>query len=389
MDPYKERNFHKNKDRSFKITPVLAKIWFFDILFLYVAKLLIKILKSISRKGKNNTGRLVIICLHRLGDTVFCIPAIDGIYKCYNDFKVTIISYPETKRILEIKYNRDNIVTLDKTEFIFQRRFAKKSNRKVVKELNPEIIFDLTGNPASASLLLNTGARQIIGTNLPYFENLYSIFVPIRKVPHYMDIYLDVLRKVKPEFNGYTYEFEKMFNKKDKIVVHPFAIRKAKEWSLRKFIKLAYRLNTKYEVSIISPPDFIEEDIVDELNSLGLEFQITNTINELIDKIKTASVFISNDSGPIYIANLLGKPTFTIYGPTNPKFSLPFGKYHKYYQKKLSCTAKEEKVCFTLGGINCPSQECIHQITIEEIENSVTDFLSGLGILSKDEIQNQ
>ena len=180
-------------------------------------------MRIFSGKSENITKRLVIICLHRLGDTVFCIPAIEGIIESYKNYDITVVSYPETKSILEIKYKSDQIITLDKNHFILQRRIAKAKNRKIIKELKPEIIFDLTGDPSSASLILNTGAREIIGTNLPYFEKIYSTFVPIRKTPHYIDIYLDVLRAVKPDYIGYSYEFECKFNPNGKIIIHPFA----------------------------------------------------------------------------------------------------------------------------------------------------------------------
>jgi ADP-heptose:LPS heptosyltransferase len=124
-----------------------------------------------------------------------------------------------------------------------------------------------------------------------------------------------------------------------------------------------------------------------EIKSLELEIQITNNVDELIEKTKHACLFISNDSGPCYIANILGKPTFTIYGPTNPNFSLPFGENHKYYKKELSCSAKEEKVCFTLGGIYCPSYECLNLITVDEVEYSINSFIKLLGIEEKNNNQ--
>ncbi len=383
MDPLKERNFHKSKDSSFKVTLVLGRLYFLNNLLLYAAKLFLIMVRVFTSKRKNNTKRLLILCLHRLGDTVFCIPAIEGIFECYNNYDITIMSYLDTKSILELKYNSNKIVAVSKNDFILQRRFAKTNIRNIIKELKPEIIFDLTGNPASASLILNSGARKIIGINLAYFEYLYSTFTPIRTSPHYIDIYIDVLKSVKPHYTGYSYEFKNNSSPNDKILIHPFAIRKAKEWSLQKFIELADRLNNKYKVCIISPPNFIDDDILSEIKSLELEIQITSTVDELIKKTKDACLFISNDSGPSYIANLLGKPTFTIYGPTNPKFSLPFGENHRYFQKELSCSAKEEKVCFTLGGINCPSYECLNLITVDEIEDSVNSFIKHLDIKEK------
>ncbi|MGB5892691.1 MAG: glycosyltransferase family 9 protein [Ignavibacteriaceae bacterium] len=257
----------------------------------------------------------------------------------------------------------------------------------VIKNLIPEVIIDLTGNPASASLIFASGAKTVIGFNLEYFKKLYTSFIPIRKSPHFMDIYKDLLKKTLPKYKTYSYEFETNFDTSGKILILPFAIRKAKEWDLHKFIQLGKRLNKKYEVCLIAPPNFMDDDIINEIKSLNLEIEITNTVNELIAKTKGASLFISNDSGPIYIANLLGKPTFTIYGPTNPKFSLPFGESHKFYQKILPCSADKEKVCYTLGGIYCPSKECMNLITVDEIEDSINSFIKLLRIEEKNNNQ--
>lgn len=383
MNPAKERKFFEATDKSFKITLVLTQVKLINKFAIFLTNLFLLIFQSIFVWSKNNTKNLVIICLHRLGDTVFSIPTIEGIYSSFRDHNVFIVSYPDTKSILELKFNSDKIVTINKEDFIFQRRFAKRKGRKVVKNLSPEIILDLTGTPASASLIIASGSKRVIGLNLEYFKKLYTSFIPIRKSPHFMDIYRDVLKQTVPEYKKYSYEFETNFDTSGKILILPFAIRKSKEWELHKFIQLGKRLDKKYEVCLIAPPNFIDDDIINELRSLNLEIEITNTVIELIEKIKEASLFISNDSGPIYIANLLGKPTFTIYGPTNPKFSLPFGERHQFYQKILPCSADKEKVCFTLGGINCPSYECLNLITVDEIEDSVNSFIKHLDIEEK------
>jgi len=383
LDPVKERNFHKSKDSSLKLTLILKRIRILDYLLRIITNFSITLVQLILRKQSNDSKQLLIICLHRLGDTVFCIPAIKGIYDCYKEYEICILCYPESKSILEIKFKNENIITVDRNDFYFQRRIAKKSCRKTVNDLKPEIIFDLTGDPSSASLIINSKAKEVIGTNLQYFQKLYTSFVTVRTKPHYMDIYLDVLRAVKPDYDKYSYQFESNYNPKDKIVIHPFAIREAKEWNLEKYIKLAERLRNNYNVCLIAPPNFIEEEVLYEVKQLRINVKVTKSLGELISIIEKASLFIANDSGPTYIASLMGKPTFIIYGPTNPKFSLPFGVNHKYYRKELSCSAKDEKICFTLGGINCPSYECMNLITVDEIEDSVNNFIKYLGIEKK------
>ena len=384
MNPLNERNFHTKKDSSFKITAILERSKLINALVQALFNLIFKAVRTFLTKKNEDSGELVIFNFHRLGDTVFTIPALSGIYKCYENYNITILCFPESESILKIKFKDANIITVDKNNFSLQRKFAKPEIRKLVNKLNAEIIFDITGDPASASLLLNSSAKKIIGINLPYFKKLYTTFVPIRKKPHYMDIYLDVLKAAKPGFNDYSYDFSSSFSAEGKILVHPFAIRKSKEWNLYKYIELSKRLSKNYNVSIVSPPHFIDDDVLEEIKSSGLNYKITNSIDELIETTKDASLFISNDSGPVYIASLLGKPTFAVYGPTNPKYSLPFGKNHKYFRKTLSCSPIDERVCFTLGGIYCPSYECLNSISVDEVELAVKEFIGEVGIEEKE-----
>jgi ADP-heptose:LPS heptosyltransferase len=97
----------------------------------------------------------------------------------------------------------------------------------------------------------------------------------------------------------------------------------------------------------------------------------------LIIKIKECSAFIGNDSGPIYIASLLDKPTFTLFGPTNPEFSLSSGEHHRYIAKSLKCSpAKNTQYCFTQAGQNgCPAFECMNLLGLDEVNRCIRLFL--------------
>lgn len=173
-------------------------------------------------------------------------------------------------------------------------------------------------------------------------------------------------------------------NQINKIFIHPFAIRNAKEWNLRKYICLAEYLKENYSVEIIAPPNFLADDVRDEIVGKEIPVTITKSIGHLIKKIRECNLFISNDTGPLYIANLLGKATFTIYGPTNPEFSLPFGKYHRYAQKRLVCSPEEgHQFCFTLAGIYCPAYECMNQLSFDEVKVSVSSFINELELQLK------
>jgi ADP-heptose:LPS heptosyltransferase len=319
-----------------------------------------------------------------LGDTVFSIPAITEIFDNFDGYRKYILTLKETEDILRIKFEDENVTAISRSEIKYHGRLISKKVHRIIRNLNPSYIIDLTGTPASASLIFNKPAAKKVGTNLTYFKNVYTHFVPKRTEPHFIDNYLDIARLIIPNLpKASNYQFISDFNANDRIIIHPFAIRKAKEWNFKRFIELAVRLNEFYPVEIVFPGNFVAEDIYKDLESIGLHCKITDSINDLISEIRQASLFISNDSGPTYIAALLGKPTFTIYGPTNPDYSLPFGKFHTYFQNKILCTANQEMYCFTYGGIECPSNECMNSISVDAIETKVVEFAEKLKISKK------
>jgi 3-deoxy-D-manno-octulosonic-acid transferase/heptosyltransferase-1 len=200
-----------------------------------------------------------------------------------------------------------------------------------------------------------------------------------------MDIYLDVVSIKVPGINRKLYKtFPKNINQSGGILIHPFAGWKAKEWNLWKFIKLAEILNKKYKVCLIALDTTYSVDFIRELRDKQIELVRTESLSDLIGIIKKCSAFVGNDSGPLNIATLLGKPTFAIYGPTNPDYHLPLGNHHDYLRKEIRCVpVNNDKYCFTNGGRNCPSNECIEQLSITEILNKLEFFLLKIGINRK------
>jgi ADP-heptose:LPS heptosyltransferase len=356
-----------------EIIKKLEKIKIFNSFLEFISNALLLIIRKLIRKNSN--GNIIIISLHRLGDTVFTIPAIKVVYEYYSNEKIYILTFPNNKDIYNLIFNDEFIIPLGQTNLFWGARIALKNARDILKSLHPRIIFDLTGNITSASLIVTSKAKEIVGMNTKYCTTIYDVFVPIRSKPHLIDRYLDVVKAYLPiEGTNLPKEFPVNFRSNGKILIHPFAGWKAKEWNLNKFIELSSLLNEEYQVELVSAEGLISDDVLAEIKRRQLKLSFTRTISELIRLIKECSLFVSNDSGPLYIANLLGKATYSIYGPTNPEFSVPFGKYHNYVQKKLLCSPDITQYCFTNAGINCPSYECMNLLEVKEVYNNLLCF---------------
>jgi len=387
MNAIRERNYFNYLDKSFKATLFLEKHPSIKSIIIKILFFILNNIRKIYSRKTNSSRVIVIIDILRLGDTVFSMPAIMEIYNYYKNYKIFIICYNETKDILSVKFNNDDIIPIDKWDFWFKRKIAKNSVRRKIASLNPQVIFDFTGQITSASMIFNSRAEAIIGTNLIYFKGIYDKFTEYRQEPKFIDIYFDVIRLTIPFISksNNNFIFTNNFDRESKILIHPFAIRSSKEWGLRKFVQLAIKLKKKYRVELICPIGFITNSVKEEIINNGLSILETNSIKELINELKNCSLFICNDSGPIYIAALLGKATFTIYGPTNYKYSLIDGNTHKFIRRELTCTPIKDKACFTLEGIYCPSYECLESLSFDDVTNEILNFANELR-LKKQEI---
>ncbi|MGA9294593.1 MAG: glycosyltransferase family 9 protein, partial [Ignavibacteriaceae bacterium] len=198
--------------------------------------------------------------------------------------------------------------------------------------------------------------------------------------PHLMDLYLDVVKLfVKTDNENEVKYFRKSIDYSGYILIHPFAGWKSKEWDFHKFINLCLLISDFHKCKLVIPKETLNEDILNLVKTKNISILITETINELIEAIKGAFIVIGCDSGTVYIASLLGKPTFTIYGPTNPRFSLPFGKHHDYIYKETIYSPKyDEQYGYGLAGYFTPSIDFMSSLSVDEVFGKILKFIDNL-----------
>ncbi|MBK7629704.1 MAG: glycosyltransferase family 9 protein [Ignavibacteriales bacterium] len=345
--------------------------------FLY---LLFKLIRIIKKRSNNNLETIAIIVFHKLGDSVFVLPALKKIIEEHSNKRIYIFCYRDTQNIYEKVITGVKYVILDKSNFLFDGRFASKESRRLLKSINPSTIVDLTGTIVSASLVFNSNANHILGINEPYYKAIYDDYHAIRKSPHLTDIYLDAIYNFCLTTDR-NYDSYPIRNKRNgDIFIQPFAGWPAKEWSFIKFLELYKRLNVENECAFIVPKSSIKSDVYKQMIDDEIRVIETESISHFINLLDRCKLFISNDSGPLQIAALYGVPTLSIYGPTNPKFHMPIGSLHRFVRKKIKCTPIDTKYCFTFGGRYCPHYDCLVLLSTDEIFNKAREILVDITI---------
>jgi ADP-heptose:LPS heptosyltransferase len=109
------------------------------------------------------------------------------------------------------------------------------------------------------------------------------------------------------------------------------------------------------------------------------------TLSEVMEIICHAQFYIGLDSGLMHIAAALNKPTFTIWGASNPVlygYEWMDAKKHKVVSLNLICAPCSSWIkpntSRVSNPLNCPDFKCIKDIYVEKVTTELDDFMKNI-----------
>ena len=92
------------------------------------------------------------------------------------------------------------------------------------------------------------------------------------------------------------------------------------------------------------------------------------TLEQLIDELRTCRLLLTNDTGTMHLAALLGVPVVAIFGSTEPRLTAPLGKEHIVLRHQVECSP-----CFLR---ECPIDfRCMKAVSAQEVVDAVLSIL--------------
>lgn len=92
------------------------------------------------------------------------------------------------------------------------------------------------------------------------------------------------------------------------------------------------------------------------------------TLDELISDLRDCRVLLTNDTGTMHLAALLGVPVVAIFGSTEPALTSPLGDRHVIVRRHVECSP-----CFLR---ECPIDfRCMKEVTTQEVVNAMMSIL--------------
>lgn len=341
--------------------------------------------------------KILIVNLGGIGDILLSAPALKAIRKRYEKASISLLVVPRAHEIVSGMSYIDRI-------FLFDTVFTSRgilANLKTLLKLKRER-FDLAVNmrtlvSASSALKMKVlldiikprvkAGRDTAGRGSYFdikveetdlgdkYEMEYDIDTAIalgaetadRSLS--FDIAEDDTTKVKAALiEGGIFE-------DDIIVVVNLGGKPSHKWGIENFIKTIEGINKRVRCKFVITGENRDRFLADKIEAVS-GIKVLNTAGKLSLKelgalIKTAGLFISNDTGPIHIAAIMKTPLVAIFGPG----------YLKRYDPRSICdravVLHGEVSCAPCNKAWCLKLSCLKKVLPEDVVRASLLLLVG------------
>ncbi|MFQ5480316.1 MAG: glycosyltransferase family 9 protein [Thermodesulfobacteriota bacterium] len=362
--------------------------------FVYLS---LRILKSLD---KRRTGiedfrpeavqSILLVACTAIGDTLLSTPAIRAVRKRYPKARIIAFFNSKNEELFSNNPNIDGVISY----YGGWKRFF--STIKALRKHSFDLALILHGNePQATPLCYLSGARFIL--KIPN-DNRFNFLLSNREaLVRRGELGHGILTRLQtaalagcPE-DGVRMEL--FFEKRDLLGADAFlastdtrakgdilvgfqpgASTVSRQWFPERFIELGKKiLSTHPEYRIIltgSPSErALCENIKTKIGQRAFVAAGSLPLREAAALIKRLNVLVTGDTGPMHIAITVGTPVVALYAAADSACSGPL------YDTKRHRVIKKEKTCEPCISRRCRYQECMEQITVDEVFEAVVDIL--------------
>ena len=379
-------NFIRWIDKAFG--PIIAQ-------FLFVAGLLLgRFRKHETSFQLETVKKILLIKFFGGGSILLASPIIHKIKEVHPNATISIITLSENKEICSLISAIDNIYCLDiKTFFSFL--FNYLSLIRGIKNKNYNIVVDLefvTNFSALTTLLVSILSKPLftIGFSSPskWRNKVYSIAIPFDHSRHITGVF----KKLFSPLINKSFEIDFEVPKRDLISAAEFSsvatsilevnsdakkivcvninagkICHLRRWPQESYAELIHGLFDRFGVKTVLIGGSDDISYVDEfVKKLSNKINLSNlcgklSIKELIGLFSKSHLLITNDSGPLHIANIVSLPTVSFFGPETPYLYGPLGPKNQVFYEDIFCSP-----CINI--YNSKKSDCRDNICLKNIE---------------------
>jgi heptosyltransferase-1 len=344
---------------------------------------------QLSDPEKSSAPSILIILTGSLGDIARGLCLVAELKKHLPNCRITWLVESRWAALVGLHGQIDNVIT-------FRRTWRVSALRQLHQDLRREkfdITLDLQRILKSGFFALLSGAGRRIGFHRRNAKEFNWIFNndhigyfsdDLPKIRHYLK-FIEHLGLPVPDTLDFGLSSLNAAGTVPRVINErwqPFAAVvlgtswEAKNWYFEGYLELVRRIPADLKLTVVLVGDGqrtgMAENLVEHISAPDVINLVAKTsLPELTAVLKAAAVGVGPDSGPGHLAAAVGTPFVTLFGPTSPDRTAPYGCEGLVAKAEMDCAPCDKK--------RCPrrNRECMHRIDIDEVIQKLALALSG------------
>ncbi len=317
--------------------------------------------------------KILVVKLSSLGDHMHALPAVHclktGLGAC-----VHWVTQPEYVGLVHTFSDVDKVMAFPRKQFCL-------NVFSFIKDLRGErydMVVDFQGLFKSALVCGMARTSRRIGPSF-YREGASIFYREVAGSPdrdrHAVEQNMDVVRHLGMQTSEIKFPLDltptDLPGKPPLIALCPSSRWRSKNWPQENFIELGKRLleDVGGTVFLLGGKDEAKQ-CKEMAGSIGNATSLAGktSLAELPSVLSAMDLLISNDSGPMHVAAAAGTPVLSVFGPTDPGRTGPYGELHRVIRTALPCQPCFDRDCKL-------SKECISSITVDMMAEAAVEML--------------
>jgi ADP-heptose:LPS heptosyltransferase len=352
---------------------------------------------------------LAILQITRFGDLIQTVQAVQELKSSHPNYRLILIARSQFAKPLNFLLEKyfDKVYTID-TQSIFQDHQVNGVGKSLsslnsflsdVNAENIDALVNLSFSKSSSYLASVINAKHKIGPhydtsnklqiNDKWSQVLYSTVMRGSLNPYSLvDLFKNIIgiKAHEPKATPFI-----LSERKDTIIVHPFASSERKSWKPEKWVEVIYKTlkdNDKHQVILVGAKnEVLKSQLITEsplLKSFSNRLQnLTGktSLEELARVVSSAQLFVGHDSMVGHLAALSKTPTLTIsLGNVRPHETTPYQSNAYNLAPRTKCFP-----CFPTD--QCAYTQCHHDIPYQLVSNIIKQLCAN-GAIDNEWIKN-
>jgi heptosyltransferase-3 len=330
--------------------------------------------------------RILLVRTDRIGDVVLSLPMLPLLKKRFPHASITVMVRPYTRELVEGHSCVNDVILWDEFKGLSEYVSILKQ-RKFDIAILPYPRFNL------ALIIFLAGIPMRVGTGYRWYSFLFNKRIyehrkdaKRHEVEYNLNLLttIDIVPEERPAFEFAITERSKKSvdtvlesdGMKKFAILHAGSGGSARDWSIDRFAQLADVLQSELKLSVVLTGGVTEQGLVDSLaakmRTKPVNYAGKFSLQELAALFRRAEVFVSNSTGPLHIASMVGTPVVAFYPPIIQCSPMRWGPYT---DKKKVFTA-DNAACSLCKGTPCTSNVCMDQITVEQVVAGIRELIS-------------